>query len=101
MPAQHHDLVPGRAQRAAEDSPDLPGPPGDDHLHAATLDHFERVQIQALAYVATVRGTTPASAAAQSRPTEGRAVKFILVVVLVIAVAFLLFKVVLPGMRRR
>ncbi|WP_459975682.1 hypothetical protein [Nocardioides pyridinolyticus] len=37
----------------------------------------------------------------KGRPRKGRTVKFILVVVLVIVVAFLLFKYVLPGMRRR
>lgn len=47
------------------------------------------------------RGTGDAAAAAQGRPREGRAVKFILIVVLVIVVAFVLFKYVLPGMRRR
>ena len=47
------------------------------------------------------RGTSDATAAAQGRPREGRAVKFILIVVLVIVVAFVLFKYVLPGMRRR
>lgn len=41
------------------------------------------------------------SEAARSRPREGRTVKFILIVLVVIVLAFLLFKYVLPGMRRR
>jgi hypothetical protein len=34
-------------------------------------------------------------------PEGGRTVKFILIVLVVIVVAFLLFKYVLPGLRRR
>lgn len=49
----------------------------------------------------TREGYVPTTAAAQVRPREGRTVKFILIVLVVIVVAFLLFKYVLPGMRRR